>query len=762
MTEHHFRPQKWPTAELTSFVGRRSELDSVRSMVSSSNLVTITGQWAVGKTRLAQRTAAEMSDLFPDGIVSVPLDAASDGALVPDAVATALGLAKTTPLLRYLSDKKLLLLLDSCEHLAPGCARFAASVLEEAPAVRLLTTSRWPLRIPGEQSFVLRPFAVPDVQDISAAADLDAVRLFAARAAASAPGFAVNADNWAQVVQLCRTLDGSPLAIELAVAWLRILPLEDVADRMGDRFSLLSQGNNKFVPVRQRSLFASVTWTYDLCVATEKLLWQRLAVFGDTFDLAAAEVVCDGDGLDRAEIAPTLAQLVEKFVVSVEEGRYRLPQTSREYGLHHLRASAEHRRLAMRHCEYFTQLVCLEEGRWRQGHDQIGALARVRDERSNIFAALEFCSNEESQRTNGLLLAVSLHFYWLSCHGEAAEGSRWLSNVLAQNPEPGRDRALGLVLTAALTAGQAAPGPTSLLEAQGWALVNGDDDLLGRVWFVLAVTLSLQGRLIQALGLAVAANECFTTTGDLASNLLAQSLISEIHTWVGSITAAISTAERALCGEVCRTDDVWAQSYLLLARGTAFARNGDLDSAETDLLRGLHIARRFGDLRSAAQITERLAWTASDSGSHVWAAELLGVSARARRDLGATLVLDIAPIARLRGRYVQRIRDSLGETDYASAFERGVVHEDGIGHALRRGSGPPRRHGGRTAAATPLTGRERQVARLVAEGLTNREVANRLGMAQRTAETHVDRILRKLQLTSRTQLARWLPTSESD
>ncbi|MEU3649869.1 LuxR C-terminal-related transcriptional regulator [Lentzea sp. NPDC034063] len=598
--------------------------------------------------------------------------------------------------------------------------------------------------------------------DFFAAADLEAVRLFADRAAASAPGFVVNADNWKQVVQLCRALDGSPLAIELAAAWLRILPLEDVVDRMRDRFSLLLQGNNKFAPIRQRSLLASVTWTYELCVAAEKLLWKRLAVFVGTFDLAAAEVVCGGDGLDRAEIAPTLARLVEKSVVSVVDGYYRLSETSREYGLHHLRASGEYRRLAMRHCEYFTRLAGHEERRWRQGRDQAGALARVRDERSNIFAALEFCSSEESQRANGLRLAVSLHFYWLSSHSEVVEGSRWLSYVLAQNPEPGSDRALGLVLAAALTAGQAAAGPASLREAQGWALVNGDDDLLGLVWLVLAVTLSLQGRLIQALGLAVAANECFEATGDLASNLLALSLISEIQTWVGSITAAISTAERALHAQVCRNDDVWAQSYLLLARGTAFARNGDLDNAEADLLRGLHIAHRFGDLRSAAQITERLAWTASDSGSHVWAAELLGVSARIRRDLGTTPVFDIAPIARLRGRYVQRIMHRLGETDYASAFERGVVHEDGIEHALRRGSSQPRRHGGRTAAATPLTGRERQVARLVAKGLTNREVANRLGMAQRTAETHVDRILRKLQLTSRTQLARWLPTSEGD
>ncbi|MGW6931375.1 helix-turn-helix transcriptional regulator [Lentzea sp. NPDC054927] len=179
-------------------------------------------------------------------------------------------------------------------------------------------------------------------------------------------------------------------------------------------------------------------------------------------------------------------------------------------------------------------------------------------------------------------------------------------------------------------------------------------------------------------------------------------------------------------------------------------------------MRGLQIAHRFGDFRGAARIVEQLAWLAADNGSYLWAAELSGISAGARGRLGASPLLDVAPPARLHDRYLQRIQDNLGASEYESACERGAGYEDGIAQALHRGADTPRPHSGRAAADTPLTGRELQVARLVADGLTNSEVADRLGMAQRTAETHVGRILRKLQLTSRTQLTRWLPASDPD
>jgi DNA-binding CsgD family transcriptional regulator len=513
----------------------------------------------------------------------------------------------------------------------------------------------------------------------------------------------------------------------------------------------MSRGDNRFVPPRQQSLFDSVTWTYDLCTSTERLLWQRIAVFGDTFDLAAAEAVCAGDGIERAEVQQVLLQLVEKSVVVVQGERYSVPQTPRTYGRIQLRASGEQTNLGVRHSEYFIQLVRHEEERWRQGQEQIDALVRVRQELPNVLAALEFCSTEADQQANGLQLVVLLHFYWLT-RGGAAEGRHWISVALDRNPEPGRDRALGLWLTAALAIGQ------TIREAEEWAVSNGDDDVLGRVRLVQAMSLTQQGSLDQALDSAIAADECFATTADLSHRLLAQALIIEIQTWLGSAEAAIATAERALAAEVGGHDDLWAQTYLLCASAIALAHNGDLTNAETHLVRALKIAHRFGDFHGAARAVEQLAWVASDNGSDLWAAELVGIAEHARDNLGQTPLL--APMSRLRDRYLAQIRNNLGQSQYESARERGAGYADGMDQALLCGAGTPRRHRGQTAAAA-LTSRERQVAQLVAEGLTNREVADELGMAQRTAETHVDRILRKLQLSSRTQLAGWLSTSGS-
>ncbi|MDX8149499.1 LuxR C-terminal-related transcriptional regulator [Lentzea sp. BCCO 10_0061] len=724
----------WPPVELTTFVGRRSEVDSVRSLLGSARLVTVTGQWGVGKTRLAQRVATEVAQQFADGVVMVRLD-------------TVDGVAETVSTLDRLARKNLLLLLDSCEHVAHDCARIVASALAASPSVRVLATSRWPLGLPDEQVFRLQPLVIPEAGDLAAATGSAAVELLAERATASMPDFAVGAENWPQVVELCRVLGGVPLAIELAAAWLRILPLDEVVARSHDPFGMMSRGDNKFVPPRQQSLLDSATWTYDLCTSTEQLVWQRVAVFGGTFDLAAAEAVCADHGIDRAQVSQVLPQLVEKSVVVVQDERYSVPQAPRAYGRIQLRASGEQTRLGIRHSEYFAQLVRHEEERWRRGQRQIDVLAKVRDELPNILAALEFCSTEADQQANGLQLAVSLYFYWLA-RGDATEGQHWISAALDRNPEPGRDRALGLWLTAALAIGQ------PIREAEAWAVTNGDDDVLGRVRLAQAMNLARRGSLSQALDSAIAAEEHFITADDLSHRLLSQALIIEIQTGQSSAEAAVTTAERALTGG---DDDLWAQTHLLLATGIARAHNGDLAGAEKHVVRALKIAHRFGDLHNAARAIEQLAWLASDNGSDLWAAELVGIAARARGSLGQTPPL--APVSRSRDRYLAQIRNNLGESQYESACERGADHVDGIDQAILNGAGTPRRQSSQTTTAA-LTSRERQVAQLVAEGLTNREVADELGVAQRTAETHVDRILRKLQLSSRTQLAGWLSASQ--
>ena len=351
--------------QTSGFVGRVAELGLARDLLRESRLVTITGTGGVGKTRLAVRVASEAAAGFRDGVRLIELSGVRDPGLLMYTVAAGLTLAELSnaeadqgsrldTLLGFIRDRELLLILDTCEHLVDACAALADTVLRAAPGVIILATSRQPLDASGEAVLQLFPLPVPDPSEESAG-QADAVELFAQRAAAAVPGFTVTPENLADVITVCRRLDGIPLAIELATVRLRALPLRQMAERIDDRLRLLTGGRRSGTP-RHQTLRAAIDWSYSLCTPTEQLLWQRLSVFAGGFDIVAAEAVCAGGELATEEILPTLISLVDKNVLVRErapdpgmpeggkpdEPAFRMLDTIREFGAERLHRAANH------------------------------------------------------------------------------------------------------------------------------------------------------------------------------------------------------------------------------------------------------------------------------------------------------------------------------------------------------------------------------------------------------------------------------------
>jgi len=435
------RRQRNLPVDLSSFVGREREVAGLRRVLADSRLVTLTGPGGVGKTRLALRAAAEVDRGFRDGVCFVELAGLHDAALVPQTVAATLGLqgpAKHQPidsLVEFLQSRQLLLVLDNCEHLVNACAVLVETLLRSCPELRILTTTRQLLHVNGEHIVAVAPLPVPTTDRAETPESLSryaAVQLFVERAASVHPGFHVDERNQQAIAEICRRLDGIPLALELAASRLRALSVHQLQERLDDRYSLLTGGNRAALP-RQQTLRALIDWSFDLCSPVERVLWARLSVFGDGFELDGVESVCTDEELDAGEMFDVLASLVDKSIVTAEqrdEGiRYHLPETLREYG--HERLSAEDwQTLARRHRDWCRELVDRAAAGWFTS-DQVDLFTRLRREHANIRSALGFCLGEPDEAEAGLAMASALRFYWLMS-GSLSEGRHWLDRLLDQ------------------------------------------------------------------------------------------------------------------------------------------------------------------------------------------------------------------------------------------------------------------------------------------------------------------------------------------
>ncbi|MCP2244484.1 ATP-binding protein [Lentzea aerocolonigenes] len=425
---------------LSSFVGRTREIREIRSRLSTARLLTLTGTGGVGKTRLALEAAAAVVNAFPGGAWLVDLTPVRDAAAVARAVAAALDLPERDArpaleqLTALLAARRALLVLDNCEHLVDACAELAHTLLSAAPELHVIATSRERLGLTGEHIIAVAPLAAQEAAD-----------LLQERTAAVRPGFEITDANRAVVTRLCAELDGIPLAIELAASRLQTLTVEQVTDRLEDRFALLTSGSRVARP-HQRTLRATIDWSWELCTDAERLLWNRLSVFVGTFALDAVECVCAGDGIAEQEVLDLLDRLVAQSVVVPTEvegrPRYRLMETLWQYARERLAESGEEQRLLLRHRDFYLALAQGNDDRWF-GHGQVEALARLRLEHPNLLAALD-CDADHEVR---LALAAALRYHWYA-GGFLGEGRQQFERALATAPQPTLTRARALFIAA--------------------------------------------------------------------------------------------------------------------------------------------------------------------------------------------------------------------------------------------------------------------------------------------------------------------------
>src|SRR4051812_22665402 len=518
-------------SELTSFIGRRQQLQDVKAALTRARMVTLVGPGGVGKTRLALRAAADLARGIPDGVWLVELDSVRDPELVTKAVMTSLGLRDelsgwpVSRLIEYLTPRQLLLVLDNCEHLIDACAVLADAVLHQASNVRILATSRQPLGVAGGNEIDVQPLSVPGDEDEltpERIAQSDAVALLLERAMEAGAAFEVTADNRAVVIELARSLDGIPLAIELAAVRLRTLGLEQLLERLNDRFHLLV-GGRRTAPLRHQTLEATIAWSHDLLDEDDRAVLRRLSVFAGPFSLEAA------DSFARAGVATethvvdvldVLGSLVDRsFVIregTSERARYRLHETMREFALLRLREASEERAARSAHLSFFAALAGVA-GPDVATADATAALARLDEldrEADNIRGALRYCLADPDAVDVGLAMAAGLRQYWRS--RAVSEGVHWIDAVLDR---PGGDdalraEALFVKVELAVVQGDHVAGLEAAAQASAIARRLNDDALLVRILANQAALQVVKGEVPAARTSSAAATALAARLGD--------------------------------------------------------------------------------------------------------------------------------------------------------------------------------------------------------------------------------------------------------
>ncbi|MDJ1132578.1 ATP-binding protein [Streptomyces iconiensis] len=806
------RPSGQLPGEVTSFVGRESELADVLRTLEQSRLVTLTGPGGVGKTRLALHSARTAGEGFADGVRLVELSGLKDPELLPHTLASALELPEqnTRPqidaVVEYLARRELLLILDTCEHVLDACALLADLLLPEAPGLTLMATSRQPLDVPGEHVLSVPPLPLPPEEDAAggqegATAGGDALALFADRAAAVVPGFTLTPANRGPALTLCRRLDGIPLAIELATVRLRALPLEELVQRLGDTFALLAGGRLTTLS-RHQTLRTTIGWSHELCTASERLLWARLSVFSGTFDLAAAERVCTDDRLPAGEVVRLLIGLVDKSVVlrvENEEGgaRYRLLDTIREYGAEWLKSiggTAACRRRLIEHCHnrlrHFEEHFATDE--------QLPLFRALAADRDNLRAAVEYALEEAASRalpapvsrgthdggpgtalpadpyqhtSPPLALTASMWTYW-ACGGLLAEARYWMDKAIAapspSSPGSATDRAKTLTWYGlfCIMAGSHETSLEPLREAHAIARRLGDPLLTAWAVGFEGSALNYRGEHERALAMTDDAVAIMRSTGDQLTFLMACYAKGFAYALAGRPDEAVTACEEGLRLLGTSSEERWNQGYLYLVKGFAHILRGEREECAAAALRAVRLKGDLGDVIGVAYCLSLLAWVASAQGRHRRAAVLLGATTEQWRISGDSSYGGITSLQFLSEAVSSDVCGALGQERYDRAFRQGgqlsleqavlfaVGDADSLSTLPRqpgdssKGSAAAE-HGEGTGA---LTRREREVAELVAEGLSNREIAERLVVSKRTADAHIEHILAKLGFSSRAQI----------
>jgi len=686
--------------QLTTFIGRRREIAEVKRLLSETRLVTLTGTGGAGKTRLALQVAAELVDVYPDGVWFVELATLTDPILVPQAVAGSLGLRELPDrpllavLLERLERKHLLLVLDNCEHLVEACAHLTVALLQACPGLRVLATSREALSVPGEAVWRVPPLSLPDLERMPSAEELlqyEAVQLFVERARAVRPDFALTSTDARAVLELCRRLDGIPLAVELAAARMSAMSVVQIAERLGDRFRLLT-GRGRTVLPRHQTLKAAVDWSYHLLSGEEKAVWRRLSVFAGGWTLEAGEAIGEGGEVGARDVLDLLAQLVFKSLVIMDEmagsGRYRFLETLAQYGRDRLLESGEADAVRNRHLVWFLQVAEQAEPEL-VGAQQTAWLARLEAEHDNLRAAMEWSLNGGDPEA-GLRLASAVWRFWF-IHGYLSEGRRWLEALLKRN-----DRFSATVRA------------NALLAAGNLAVFGQSDYEGGRSYYEESLALWREvgddrgvARLLNGLGMLAAGQGDHATARTLYEESLAirrtlgdtWGVANSLHN-LGRVLfrqGNYPTANALLKESLAMWRELGDRQNIAMALvnlGFVACSQEEYQSATAYVAESLTIRQELEDKRGIAYALEGFAWLAAARGSGARAARLFGAAEVLRDALGARLPPADRPYY---DRMIGAARSAIGDDQFSVAWGEGraMTLEQAVREAERNEAGDP-------------------------------------------------------------------------
>jgi predicted ATPase/DNA-binding CsgD family transcriptional regulator/DNA-binding transcriptional regulator YiaG len=756
-------------AELNSFVGREDELATLRDLLLRERLLTLVGVGGVGKTRLALRLAIETIANYPDGVWLVELAPLADPSLLAKAVASALGILERpkrplqTVLLEVLNTRRMLLVLDNCEHLVGACAELANALLRACPHLRILATSREQLGVQGEVGWSVSPLSLPSAEDRSSTEELfgsEAVRLWMERARTHQPAVALSKSDLRLVGEACRRLDGLPLAIELAAARLNVLAPEEIVIRLEDRYRLLT-GGSRTGTARHQTLEAAIAWSYDLLSPPVQTVFRRLAVFAGGWTLDAAESICTGGSIRAEDVLDLLTHLVGKSLVVVDaltsgQRRYRQLETIRQYAVHKLQTSGDEAALRTRHADWFLDLAGRAE-RAGRGPNETFWLDRLEGEIDNLRGALSW-SAEDGRLEPALRLAGALNQFWL-IRGFWDEGRTTLERLLASaGPElPPLVRAKALGTAGILAAWQGDDAAARGVLHQSLQLYQVERNAgVATAWLDLGIAAQIHGDQDSA---AMAFGEALALGRTLRDDRVVYSALYNL----GEVARHRAKYEqaRALLEESMRISagygDQRARAYALASLGRMAWMRGDYKQAVALQRDSLRLRREHRDKGGIAMSLEGLAWVASAVGHARRAARLLGAVERLRERCGYPLPVNWRNDHQ---RSVRAVSSRLGPAAFRAAWAAGraISVDETMAELLDGDESSSSHHMERAAAAGawgPLSRREREVAALVAEGCTNRQIGLQLVISEATAAKHIEHILDKLGLSSRAQVAVW-------
>jgi predicted ATPase/DNA-binding CsgD family transcriptional regulator len=819
--------------EFSSFIGRSSEISELRELLRAVRAVTLCGTGGIGKTRLALRLLSAVAAEFPDGAWFAELGDLRRAEDVVPTVAAVIGVDEEPgrPLLATLADalrdRQAILVLDNCEHLIDECAPLCQRLLANAPGLRVLVTSREPLRVAAESVWQVPPLAVPPA-DLAGPAgfaqlgDFDAIRLFAERAAAISPGFSLSPANMAGVAVICRALDGLPLAIELAAAWIRVLSLDQIAARLDRRMALLTSGD-RTAPARQQTLRATFDWSYDLLSPAEQALLRRLSVLAG-WSLDMAEYVCSDETIAAADVLDLLTALADKSLVEVEpdvlgQARYRMLESVREYAGSWLELAGEAGLMRARRRDYtvreterlFAIGMAIVPAPWSA---RVDVFRRFDLESANLREVLGACL-ADGDAESGMRLCVAALPVWI-VRGTFAEGAAWLDGFLAlpgaaAEADSVRGPALASQAQLSLASGSARAGELALAALEVcWSA--GLRFYTAAVLNLLTEIMLHAGQLEEAAAKAGEALAVARAAGDRWNEGYALATMATVAGVRGNLREAQQRAESALA--VTREiEQHWGTARVLIGLGDLARVRADYDTANKNYLEALAILREVNARPEIARCLAglgRLAIVQSDlvtarthlgeslrlsyaSGSRIGMARGLEVLARLAMLEGdaaagvqlagaVTALRREAHLPPMRGSRTQRLLDAaagLGQHAVARLWAQGLemTPADAVRLALGAESAgqsaggpsasnipPPRAAGDRGTAGWPaggLTAREREVVGLLAAGLSNRAIASQLFITPATAARHVANILTKLGFSSRSQVAVWAMSADS-